>query len=491
MRDWLVAEGYTSGPVHWLVNYACRDDYGCDYRDVSAWAGIHYFASRDAHAENAEGDTVLTWPEGNGWIVRRLLERYAPPVTGDALVYRLEERPRGVALEAYLAREDRSIALDAEHVVWAAPLRFAGRALAGSETALREALVAFDHAPWLVANLTLEEAPRDRHGAPLAWDNVLYDSAALGYVVATHQSLASHRGPTVITWYQPLCSEAPRAARERLLATPREVWVESDPRRALAPAPRDPQRGAARGRDRERARDGPAAARLRVGRCTPACRSARRARAFCAFGRKRLLAVRGGPVSWRGRRRTRARAAGRTKRDFPVSAVLNAVRCASCDQPMQPLMLARNIGGELQIDVCHPCHAIWFDRNESLQLAPGAVIELFRDINRHRDDARRQLAEGSSCPHCHAALVLTHDVVKTGRFTYYRCPHDHGRLTPFSEFLREKQFVRSLTPAELARVRVELKTVRCSSCGAPIDLRARVGLQLLRLAGRDPRSGRG
>ena len=227
MRDWLVAEGYTSGPVHWLVNYACRDDYGCDYRDVSAWAGIHYFASRDAHAEHAEGDTVLTWPEGNGWIVRRLLERYAPPVTGDALVYRLEERPRGVALEAYLAREDRSIALDAEHVVWAAPLRFAGRALAGSETALREALVAFDHAPWLVANLTLEEAPRDRHGAPLAWDNVLYDSAALGYVVATHQSLASHRGPTVITWYQPLCSEAPRAARERLLATPREVWVES------------------------------------------------------------------------------------------------------------------------------------------------------------------------------------------------------------------------------------------------------------------------
>jgi len=137
---------------------------------------------------------------------------------------------------------------------------------------------------------------------------------------------------------------------------------------------------------------------------------------------------------------------------------------------MQPLMLARNMGGELQIDVCHPCHAIWFDRNESLQLAPGAVIELFRDINRHSADVRRPLAGGSSCPHCRAVLVLTHDVVKTGRFSYYRCPHDHGRFTPFSEFLREKQFVRSLTPAELARVRVELKTVRCSSCGAPVDL---------------------
>jgi len=227
MRDWLVAEGHTGAAVHWLVNYACRDDYGCDYRDVSAWAGIHYFASRDAHAEHADGDTVLTWPEGNGWIVRRLIERYAPPVTSDALVYRVEERRREVALDVYLAREDRSIAIDAEHVVWAAPLRFAGRALAGGDPGLREALAAFDYAPWLVANLTLDECPRDRHGTPLAWDNVLYDSAALGYVVATHQSLASRRGATVLTWYQPLCGEAPRAARERLLATPREAWAEA------------------------------------------------------------------------------------------------------------------------------------------------------------------------------------------------------------------------------------------------------------------------
>ncbi len=227
MRDWLIAEGYSGAPVHWLANYGCRDDYGCDYREVSAWAGIHYFASRDAEATHADGDTVLTWPEGNGWIVRRLLERYAPPVTPDALVWRIEEDRRGVVLDVYLAREDRSIAIEAEHVVWAAPLRFAGRALVNGDTVLRTALAAFDYAPWLVANLTLGEPPGDRHGAPLAWDNVLYDSAALGYVVATHQDLASRRGPTVITWYQPLSGEAPRAARERLLVTPRETWAEA------------------------------------------------------------------------------------------------------------------------------------------------------------------------------------------------------------------------------------------------------------------------
>ena len=35
-------------------NYACRDDYGAGYRDVSAWAGIHYFASRDAARRAAD-----------------------------------------------------------------------------------------------------------------------------------------------------------------------------------------------------------------------------------------------------------------------------------------------------------------------------------------------------------------------------------------------------------------------------------------------------
>ena len=225
MRDWLVAEGFTSDAVHWSVHYACRDDYGCDYRHVSAWAGIHYFASRDAHAQDADPETVLTWPAGNGWIVQRMLERWAPPLTTGALVHRVEPRPRDVLVEAYLPGEDRSVAIAAQHVVWAAPAAFAARALTSADAGLDEALRAFDYAPWLVANLTVDESPRDRHGAPLSWDNVLHDSPALGYVVATHQDLASRRGPTVLTYYWPLCDEAPADARRRLLSTAREAWA--------------------------------------------------------------------------------------------------------------------------------------------------------------------------------------------------------------------------------------------------------------------------
>jgi hypothetical protein len=226
IRDWLVAEGFTGETVHWSMNYACRDDYGCDYRQVSAWAGIHYFASRDAQALDADPETVLTWPEGNGWIVQRMLERWAPPVVTDALVHRVEERGREAIVEAYLPAEDRSVAITARHVVWAAPLAFAARTLVTTDVGLLDSLRTFDYAPWLTANLTLEQSPLDRHGAPLAWDNVIYDSPSLGYVVATHQDVASHRGPTVLTYYLPLADEPPARARERLLATSREGWAE-------------------------------------------------------------------------------------------------------------------------------------------------------------------------------------------------------------------------------------------------------------------------
>lgn len=226
MDAWMRSEGFVSEPVHWIVNYACRDDYGCDYRQASAWAGIHYFASRVAAAKHADHDAVLTWPEGNGFVVRKLLERYAFPITPGALVHRIEGGAKGVTVGVFLQGEKRTVEIQAEHVIWAAPFGFAARALAGPPE-LVAALRSYDYAPWLIANLTLSELPHVHHGAHLSWDNVLYDSASLGYVVATHQGLASRPGPTVLTMYLPLTGETPVAGRKRLLATSRETWAQA------------------------------------------------------------------------------------------------------------------------------------------------------------------------------------------------------------------------------------------------------------------------
>lgn len=227
MAAWLQAEGFTSEAVHWLVNYATRDDYGCDYRTVSAWAGLHYFACRDsAFAGEGDHDAVLTWPAGNGHVVQKLLARGRFNLRPRALVHRVEPRAKDVALSVYLADEARSVTLVAEEVVWAAPFAFAARALAG-EPDLAAALKARDYAPWITANLTLSELPYAHHGAPLAWDNVIYDSASLGYVVATHQGVTTLPGPTVLTWYFPLAAISPAEGRRKLLNLKREAWVEA------------------------------------------------------------------------------------------------------------------------------------------------------------------------------------------------------------------------------------------------------------------------
>jgi Zn-finger nucleic acid-binding protein len=146
------------------------------------------------------------------------------------------------------------------------------------------------------------------------------------------------------------------------------------------------------------------------------------------------------------------------------------IPCPSCRQPMEKAAFDRQLGGALRLDLCYPCHAIWFDRNESMQLAPAAVIELFRQIHRHEGEPRYALKPKPACPRCRAELVRTQDLTKSGRFSYYRCAAGHGRMTPFFEFLREKHFVRSLNAGELHRLRAQVKQVRCSGCGAPIDL---------------------
>ena len=216
--DFLHEKGLRAKPLHWYVNYACRDDFGCRAGDVSAWAGLHYFASRDS-----AGDTVLTWPEGNGWIVRRLLEKLSAHVTTGVLVHRVQPARSGVEIYLYHPEEKRSTRVVAEHVVWALPT-FQARFAVQDADALHESIAAFEYAPWLVANLTLDRFPEERAGVPIAWDNVIYDSDSLGYVVATHQNLARHQSQTVLTYYHALSGNSPTADRQRLLEGDWRSW---------------------------------------------------------------------------------------------------------------------------------------------------------------------------------------------------------------------------------------------------------------------------
>jgi Zn-finger nucleic acid-binding protein len=146
------------------------------------------------------------------------------------------------------------------------------------------------------------------------------------------------------------------------------------------------------------------------------------------------------------------------------------IPCPNCRNEMQSENLERHDHGLARVDLCFACGGLWFDHLVSAQLAPAAVISLFKEIYAHRDDVRQPLSARMNCPHCRGVLALSYDLGKAGRFSYFTCPKGHGRYTPFFQFLREKQFVRSLTPVELQQVRAQVRQIRCSECGAPVDL---------------------
>jgi hypothetical protein len=136
---------------------------------------------------------------------------------------------------------------------------------------------------------------------------------------------------------------------------------------------------------------------------------------------------------------------------------------------MREQTLDAHYGASVTLDLCHTCGGFWFDTDESLALSPGAALRLFRVIHEGRGD-RPQLGEQLTCPRCRTRLARTFDRQRSTRFTYWRCLHDHGRFITFAEFLREKNFVRPLTAREIAEIRANVRQIRCSSCGAPVDL---------------------
>jgi hypothetical protein len=210
MADWMREQGFDSPYLNWYTNYACRDDYGALARDTSAWAGIHYFAARPPEEKGP-----ITWPEGNGWIIKKLLSKLGRYVHTGAMVHHISPVGRGFRI---LAGEREYLA---EVVIFAAPTFLASYIIERFPP-----VTDFVYSPWLTANLTLERLPRET-GLELAWDNVNYDSPTLGYVVAMHQTLRTFVDRSVWTFYWSLAQGAPADNRRLLLEKDWNYWKEA------------------------------------------------------------------------------------------------------------------------------------------------------------------------------------------------------------------------------------------------------------------------
>jgi phytoene dehydrogenase-like protein len=228
MAEWLDEHGFTSPRLRWWIEYGCRDDYGATLETTSAWAGIFYFASRVPRG-GEDSQPLVTWPEGNGRLVAHLAAAAGERVrTGVAVadlvpVAGRPGRRDGVDVVAVTA-DGTAFGIHAQQVIFAGPQFVARRVIRPWRDDPPPHIAAFQYGAWMVANLHLKDRPSSR-GFPLAWDNVLYDSPSLGYVVATHQRGIDH-GPTIFTYYYPMTDADPSEARRRLLSAGQAEWAD-------------------------------------------------------------------------------------------------------------------------------------------------------------------------------------------------------------------------------------------------------------------------
>ncbi len=191
---WLRDQGFTSPRLLWWIDYACRDDYGARASAISAWGGLHYFCSRRPDPADARdlGTHVLTWPQGNGFLVEHLASRSRARILTGVVARHVDAEAGRVVLE----RDGEAWAVTADAVILAVPGR------------VRQALglsmpgPAPRTAPWRVAQVHCDRPPHSR-GVGQAWDSVRFEGRGLGVVASTWQT-GSYGGPTTLSYYEPL-----------------------------------------------------------------------------------------------------------------------------------------------------------------------------------------------------------------------------------------------------------------------------------------------
>ena len=158
---------------------------------------------------------------------------------------------------------------------------------------------------------------------------------------------------------------------------------------------------------------------------------------------------------------------------------------------MRALVLGRKPHGESVVDLCDGCHALWLDTHESVQLTPGAIVALFREVSARRRAGASRLpardampalpglagADAGPAPFHAIQLLAMHEGPR---------PLHAVRAVPAREGLHPAAHAGGARAAEGARPHDPLQRLRRAR-----RPRARHGVQLLPRAGGSARSRRG
>ena len=228
MHEYMRQKGWDSERLDWFVNYGCRDDYACPIDEVSAWAGIHYYACRYYASQLQDQFPVhtVTWPEGNAFLVNGMAQRFSPAnVRLNALVLSIRQQEDEVFVTFMDTQTRQFTTLRGQTAIYAGQKHIANYIIPNLPDDQKAAFQECQYTPWLTGSIHLKRLPQTKQSA-LAWDNVMYESDGLGYIFAEHQTrdAAEGEGPSVLTYYLPFARE-PDIKRRELLDKGHDFWV--------------------------------------------------------------------------------------------------------------------------------------------------------------------------------------------------------------------------------------------------------------------------
>lgn len=215
----LAQQGFTSTPLSWYAEYCCRDDFGAGIDKVSAWAGLHYFCARQGFGANTGDDSIITWPEGNQWLVDKLRTRIDDHITSNTMATSVKHEDGYYYVSCQDFASNSRVTYKCSQLIMATPKFINQYLLKG----VKEYRAIPEYAPWIVATITTTRVPGSKH-ARLSWDNFNYLGNGLGYIYAQHQTGKNKNDEYTLSYYWPISHLEPKQAREWMLSRNRTDW---------------------------------------------------------------------------------------------------------------------------------------------------------------------------------------------------------------------------------------------------------------------------
>lgn len=142
--------------------------------------------------------------------------------------------------------------------------------------------------------------------------------------------------------------------------------------------------------------------------------------------------------------------------------------CGNCGRDMQAITLAGHYGRVVELDLCAPCHLVWFDQTETARLTGSGLLDLIAAMAAAQSLPHEVLRADARCPRCSGRLDTVHNRSRWGESLQLQCHRRHGAYQSFAQFLQEKGLLRPMSGLDRAQMLQQRGHIDCVNCGSSI-----------------------